>query len=499
MVGPGRAMTRILIAGFKHETNTFSKKAANREAYQARGLYFGQEVFQNLHQTQTEIGAFLDFSEKEGWEVWHPIYANATPSGPVTREMFNVVLDNLLNCINVNGPFDGILLCLHGAMVCEHTDDGEGELLEHLRTVLGPNIPIAATLDLHANCSDRMAKMANILIPYRTYPHIDQYAVGIMTATMLKRTLAGEIKPVITLRRGYMLDGADHGRTSVPGPMTEVLAECDKLLIRPDVLTVGICAGFPWADTPYTGPSALIVGNGNHREHIGLADSLIDTLWSKRHITTIDTIGIKDALVCIKKITPSNKPVILADFGDNPGGGGYGDSTHLLQAMIEADLKNAAFATIFDPVAARICRDNGPGAIVYLQLGGHTDPTLGEPLEIRGTVKAITNGQFRLEGPMTAGLKVNMGTTAVVSVGGIDIVVTSGRFQVYDQMYFRHARIDPLLKSIVAVKSAHHFRAAFEPIASKVIVVDSPGITSRNFKELKYTNVRRPVFPLDLD
>ena len=296
-----------------------------------------------------------------------------------------------------------------------------------------------------------------------------------------------------------MLDGADHGRTSVPGPMTEVLAECDKLLIRPDVLTVGICAGFPWADTPYTGPSALIVGNGNHRGHIGLADNLIDTLWSKRHITTIDTIGIKDALVCIKKITPSNKPVILADFGDNPGGGGYGDSTHLLQAMIEADLKNAAFATIFDPVAARICRDNGPGAIVYLQLGGHTDPTLGEPLEIRGTVKAITNGQFRLEGPMTAGLKVNMGTTAVVSVGGIDIVVTSGRFQVYDQMYFRHARIDPLLKSIVAVKSAHHFRAAFEPIASKVIVVDSPGITSRNFKELKYTNVRRPVFPLDLD
>ena len=165
------------------------------------------------------------------------------------------------------------------------------------RTVLGPNIPIAATLDLHANCSDRMAKMANILIPYRTYPHIDQYAVGMMTATMLKRTLAGEIKPVVTLRRGSMLDGADHGRTSVPGPMTEVLVECDKLLIRPDVLTVGICAGFPWADTPYTGPSALIVGNGNHREHIGLADNLIDTLWSKRHITTIDTIGIKDALV----------------------------------------------------------------------------------------------------------------------------------------------------------------------------------------------------------
>ncbi len=492
-------MTRILIAGFKHETNTFSKKLTNREAYQARGLYLGEEVFQNLHQTRTEIGAFLDFSLEAGWEVWHPIYANATPSGPVTNDMFNIVRDNLLGCINSNGPFDGVLLCLHGAMVCEHTDDGEGEILENLRTVLGPNIPIAATLDLHANCSDRMAKMADILIPYRTYPHIDQYETGITTATMLKQTLAGEIRPVITLRRGNMLDGADHGRTSAPGPMTEALAECDKILVRPDVLTAGICAGFPWADTPYTGPSALIIGNGKHTEHIGLGDKLIDTLWRTRHTTTINTIGIEDALVRVSKIAPSNKPVVLADFGDNPGGGGYGDSTHLLQAMIEAGLQNAAFATIYDPVAAEICRDNGLGAIVHLQLGGHSAPGFGDPLEVRGTVKAITNGQFRMEGPMTAGLKVNMGTTAVLSVAGIDIVVTSRRFQVYDQMYFRHARIDPLLKNIIAVKSAHHFRAAFEPIASEVIVVDSPGITSKNFKDLKYTNVRRPIFPLDLD
>ena len=493
-------MTRILIAGFKHETNTFSKNPADRAAYQARALFLGEEVANNLKSTQTEIAAYLDFCETKGWEARHPIHANAIPSGPVTEDMFNYVRDILLDCIETQGPFDAVMLCLHGAMACEHTEDGEGELLSVLRGKLGQDVPITATLDLHANVTDRMAEMADILIPHRTYPHIDQYEVATEAAELLERMLIGEITPVITVRRGQMLDGADHGRTTMPGPMSEALADCKKLLARPDVLAAGICAGFPWADTHDTGPSAIIVGNGEHKEHTSLADKLIQGLWEKRNIHTIKTIGIEEALARVDEIPPSNKPVVLADFADNPGGGGYGDGTRLLKGMIEADLQNAAFATIYDPVAARACHDNGLGAIVYLQLGGHTDTGYGAPLELRGTVKAVTNGQFQLEGPMTAGSRVNMGTTAVVTVGGIDVIITSGRFQVYDQMYFRHARIDPLLKSVIAVKSAHHFRAAFQPIASEIIVVDSGGgLTSRNYKKLVYERVRRPVYPLDID
>ncbi len=497
-------MTRILVAGFKHETNTFCRLPADMAAYRSRALYLDDAVARQLTGTKTEIAAFLDFCKKEGWEARHPIHANATPSGPVTREMYDFVRDRILAAIKTDGPFDAALLCLHGAMVCEHTEDGEGELLTEIRAALGPNTPIAATLDLHANITERMAEQADILIPYRTYPHIDQYEVATRAAELLKRTLAGRIKPFVTVRRGTMLDGADHGRTTVPGPMTEVLASADKLLHEPGVLASGICAGFPWADIHDAGPTALIVGNGldgNHGPaHGALAEKLIEEIWAKRHITTVQTVPIDEAMARAKARRPSNKPVVLADFADNPGGGGYGDATRLLKGMIDAGLQNAAFATIYDPVSAEICRDNGIGAIVHLQLGGRCDAALGEPLQVRGTVKAVTNGSFRMEGPMTAGLKVEMGTTAVIAIDGIDVVVTSGRFQVYDRMYFRHARIDPLLKSVLAVKSAHHFRAAFQPIAEEVILVDGGGgLTSRNYKELPYRRLRRPIYPLDLE
>ena len=496
-------MTRVLVAGFKHETNTFCRLPADMAAYRSRALYLDGDVARNLAHTKTEIAAFLDFCKKEGWQARHPIHANATPSGPVTREMFEFVRDRILASIATDGPFDAALLCLHGAMVCEHTEDGEGELLTDIRAALGPDAPIAATLDLHANVTDRMAEQADILIPYRTYPHIDQYEVATRAADLVKRTLAGRIKPVVTVRRGKMLDGADHGRTTVPGPMTEVLASADKLLHEPGVLATGICAGFPWADIHDAGPTALIVGDAATANpgpaHGALADKLIEEIWAKRHVTTVQTVDVATAIQRVKEIKPSNKPVVLADFADNPGGGGYGDATRLLKGMIEARLENAAFATIYDPVSAATCRDTGIGAVVHLQLGGRSDPSLSEPLQVRGTVKAVTDGRFRMEGPMTAGLKVDMGTTAVVSIEGIDVVVTSGRFQVYDRMFFGHARINPLLKSVVAVKSAHHFRAAFQPIAAEVILVDGGGgLTSRNYKDLPYHRVRRPVYPLDL-
>ncbi len=493
-------MTRILIAGFKHETNTFCRQPADMNAYRARELLLGSDVAKKLRNTRTEISAFLDFCASEGWEVRHPIHANAMPSGPVTQVMFDYVRDHILQSIRTEGPFDAVLLCLHGAMACEHTDDGEGDMLAAIRGELGPDIPIAATLDLHANVTDAMAGLADILIPYRTYPHIDQYEVATAAATLIKRTLAGDIKPKTTVRRGAMLDGADHGRTTAQGPMTEVLASADKLLVRPDVLAAGVCAGFPWADTHDTGPTALIVGHGDTGEHAALADALVQEIWDKRHISTIQTISIEEAMARVREARPASKPIVLADFADNPGGGGYGDGTRLLRGMLDANLANAAFGTIFDPGAAELCRDQGLGAIVHLDLGGKTDPAYGAPLAVRATVKAVTNGQFRLEGPMTAGLHVDMGTTAVVTIDGIDVVVASRRFQVYDQMFFRHARIDPLLKNVVAVKSAHHFRAAFQPIASEVLVVDGGGgLTSRNYKELTYENVRRPVYPLDLD
>jgi len=488
---------RVLIAGFQHETNTFSGLPTGLDAYRSRDLYLNDEVATKLRGTQTEIAGFLDACETYGWTPIHPIYANATPSGKVTEEAFEYVAREIAGCLERDGPFDAILLALHGAMVCEHVDDGEGELLGRIRQLAGPDVPIAVTLDLHANVTDRMAERADVMIAYRTYPHIDQYEVATEVAALIDRTLRGEIKPKTVIARGAMIDGADHGRTTSPGPMTEVLSSAAKLQAQPGVLAATVAAGFPWADIRETGPAALIVGNDESSRYQDMAEALIGEVWEKRDRTTVETVSVEEAMAVVTASDSGGKPIVLADFGDNPGGGGYGDSPGLLRGMIDAGLEDALYATIYDPVSVQTCIDNGLGAQVVLALGGKIDPQYGKPIPVTGTVVAGTDGKFKLEGPMMAGLGVSMGPTVVLQVGGIKIVIASTRFQVYDLMVFRHARIEPAEASVVAVKSAHHFRAAFGPLASEIICVDAGGLTSRNYKHLNYEKVRRPVFPLD--
>ncbi len=493
-------MIRVLIAGFKHETNTFSDMPTDLDSYKTRALLYGDDVAKNLRGTKTEPAAFLDFCEAEGWQAVTPIYGDASPGGPVSQLAFDHMASAITDAAADQGPFDAVLLSLHGAMVCEHTDDGEGELLDRLRAVIGTAVPVAITLDLHANVTDRMAALSDVMIAYRTYPHIDQYEIATQAAELIKRTLAGEIRPTNSVVRGQMMEGVDSGRTTSPGPMTEVLHSADQLLTQSGVLATSVCAGFAKADTHDTGPSVIVVGDGTDPRFAAMAEKLMAQVWESRHRRTVQTVPIGAAINRAGMASGIGGPVVLADFADNPGGGGYGDATGLLGAMIEADLQDAAFATIYDPAAAQICWENGLGAIVHLNLGGKIEPRYGAPLSVRGKVQALTRGRFALKGPMAAGLRVDMGQTAVLRVGGIDIVIVSGRFQAHDIMYFQHARIDVTTKKVIAVKSSQHFRAAFEPLAAEVIVVDGGGgLTSGNYKALTYTKLRRPVFPLDLD
>ncbi len=498
-MGEGR-QRRVLIAGFKHETNTFSQLPTTLDSYNARALIYGAEIPKKLRHTKSEIAAFLDACATNGWQPIHPVYGDATPSGKVTEDTFEHITTTIINALRDEAPVDAIMLALHGAMVCTHVEDGEGELLHRIREHTEPDLPIAITLDLHANVTDQMADLADIIVAYRTYPHIDQYEIASEAAELLRRTLDGEIRPACTVRRGNMLDGADHGRTTAPGPMTEVLESARKMTSNEGVLSISIAAGFPWADMRDTGPSTLIVSNGKKSEYADMADSLIDQIWQSRSRQSIQTFTIEAAMASVTSRPTSEGTFVLADYADNPGGGGYGDSTPLLRAMIEADLQDAAYGMIYDPVAVQTCIEQGLGGHAVVAIGGKIDPHFGEPIAVTGRVVTITDGKLRLEGPMMAGTPVDMGPTVVLQVGGIDIVLTSGRFQCYDRMYFEHARVDLTRKSVIVVKSAHHFRAAFGPIASQILVVDSgAGLTSKNFRELPYENVRRPVYPLDMD
>ncbi len=495
---------RILIAGFRHETNTFSKLPTNMAAFETRSLHRGAAIAAAYRGTKTEMAAFFDACERHDWTPVPVVMADATPSGKVTRAAFEAFTGEILAALESEAPVDALFLPLHGAMVTEHADDGEGALLEALRAKVGRGLPIAVTLDLHANVTETMANLADILVSYRTYPHVDQYEIATEAADLLARTLAGEIAPGCTVARGAMLDGADHGRTTAPGPMTEVLTSAAEFRNEPGVLSVSINAGFPWADIPFAGPTAVVVGDGGSPRYAEIAEALIQEIWDKRRRRTIETVSVAEAMAAVAAAGSGQGPVVLADYADNPGGGAYGDSVDLLGGMIAAGLENAAYATMFDPEAAAICTQAGTGAEVTLSLGGKVDPGFGAPLQVTGKVERLTDGRLTFDGPMNAGVSVDMGPTAVLAVvsgsGSIEVVVTSGRFQAYDQQYFKHAGIDPAAKSVVAVKSAQHFRAAFAPLARDIIVVDGGGgLTSANFKELPFEKLRRPVYPLDLE
>jgi microcystin degradation protein MlrC len=384
-------------------------------------------------------------------------------------------------------------------MVTEDQDDAEGDLLRRLREKLGPDIPIAISLDIHANVSNAMARLANIVIAYRTYPHIDQYERGMEAADLLQRAMNGEIRPRSLVWRGPVLEGLDYGRTQ-GGPMSRILTHADQLRQKnPGLLAITICAGFVWADIPDAGPSVTITAHEDPSRFKGAAEELLKDIWETRREITVPLYSLQEAMTEAGKESGEGRPLILADFTDNPGSGGYGDSVRLLEAMIHAQLDNAAFGCVPDPEAAQKCIAAGAGQEVEISLGAKIDPkTYGPPLKVRGTVEHVSDGKFIAQGPMSKGVQLSMGPTAVLRCGGVRVLVTTHNIQVYDLQVFLSQKIDPRVCSVVAVKSWHHFRAAFEPISRGVMLVDSGGLASRDLQRFAYHKIRRPIYPLDM-
>lgn len=498
-------MARILTAAFKHETNTFSPLATDLKAYAARCLWYGPDVPAHFRATATEMGAFIDAAHRYGWDLVHTVAADATPSGKVTREAFDAIAGTIAQALREQGPFDAVLLCLHGAMVAEHTDDGEGELLRRLRDIAGDALPIGVTLDLHANVTDEMARLASVLVSYRTYPHIDQYETGMRCAELIARTLAGAIDPRCSVARGAMIEAVDHGRTTAPGPMRETLALADALRERtPDLLDVGINAGFAWADIAQAGPSVVLVSDRRQpsSDHRALAASLIDQMWRTRKVSTVQALSVADGVAAIARALDRAAPgvVVVADCADNPGGGGLEDSVALLRALVAAGIGNVGYAMICDPQTLAACTAAGPGARLQVQLGGKSSAQFDGPLALEVAVVSTQPGRFTFTGPMSRGITLDIGPTVVLRCQGIDIVVAGSRHQVLDPGFFTHAGLDPGRYAVLVVKSSQHFRAAFGPLARAIVVVDSgDGLTSFNLKAFGHRTVRRPVYPLDPD
>jgi microcystin degradation protein MlrC len=490
-------MTRVLIARFMHETNTFSRVPTDMALIRRRDFHLENEIPQAFRGTRSALGATFEAADKYGWSLVHPVSANPNPSGIVTDDAFEQITGIILDACEHKGPIDGVLLHLHGAMVTDSHEDAEGELLARLRRRLGPQTPIVVTLDLHANVTQNMADNANALIAFRTYPHVDMYERAWQGAELLERAMRGEVRPVTVIARRPMVYGLDRGRHQ-SGPMAELLARGEAIERRGEALTVSICAGFSRSNIRDVGPSVTVTTDGAAPHARAIAESFMDYAWETRDFSSFSLISVAEAVALARGVKPGDKPLVVADYTDNPGGGGYGDATAFLKGLVEAGIDKVAFHAICDPEAVQLGMRAGVGAKTTLALGGKTDPAMGGgPLSLDGEIVCLTNGKFIAYGPMGGGVERNYGPSMVFRVGGIDIVAITNNGQATDLGQFTSLGIDPTRYTTVVVKSMQHFRAAFAPIAREIVLVDTGALCSEIYTPELFTKVRRPVWPLD--
>ena len=494
-----RLMTfQVFTAELAHETNTFSRRATGAQAFRDRYVLFGDEAIAARSDANTELAGFLDAGRAHGWHIEHVLSAAAGPSGSVERAAFEWLCDPIVAAVE-RGRCDGILLGLHGAMVLEFCEDGEGEILRRIRAACGDETPIAVTLDPHANVSRQMCTLADIIVSFRTYPHIDMRDTGRRAGAILHRTMRGEIRPYTLRVSRPMLEETNGGRTDV-GPMIARLAAAKNYEGQANVFAVSINAGFASTDIADVGPTVLVTGQGDRDQHLAFADTLADDVWTKRHEVLNDYLTVEAVAAIAARFDPRHGPLVIADYADNPGAGAYGDSTALLGALLAADVRSACFGPMVDGEAVQALHRAKVGEHIRLRLGGKTDSAFGGgPLMLEGELVSISDGHFLGDGPILGGLSRSHGPSAVLRVGGIEILIVTIAKQMLDLQQFKAFGIEPEPKRVIALKSMQHFRAAFGPLAGQVVVCDSGALCTLHYERLPYKNVPRPIFPLDQD
>lgn len=494
---------RVLVAEFSHESNTFNRCPTDYAVFASRGILRGEAALEARGSANTVLAGMLEVARAQSWEVVPVLSASAPPGGAVTREAFERIAGEILGAARAHrGRLDGVFLGLHGAMVIEDCEDGEGELLARMRDSLGPDLPIAVTLDPHGNITRQMIENAQILLSYKTYPHVDMRDIGRQAAQILQRQMRGEIR-ALTLRVDRpMIEEVNAGRTDI-GPMVARIDAARAYETQADVFAVSVNCGFGNADIREVGPTVLVTYQGDPTPHLAFAESLAEDIWACRFAPITTFLSVDEAAAEARAHPPGIGPLILADYADNPGAGGYGDATALLAALIEAvpatgEAAEACFGPIVDPEAAAELQQYPLGVEITLPIGGKGDPRLGGgPLTVTGRLIHRGAGAYRGDGPIIGGLDGSWGVMAVLRVAGVDVLITTARNQIYDLQQFRAFGIDPAGCRIIGLKSMQHFRAAFAPIAARILLCDSGALCTPDFSVLPYERVRRPIFPLD--
>lgn len=463
---------RIALAGFVHESNSFAPSPADMAAFEQGGGYLplsrGAQIIERARGVNLPVAGMIDHAGQAGWTLLPLIWAGAVPSAPVTAACFDAITDELVAALRDLGPVDGVLLDLHGAMVAEHEPDGEGALLEHVRAAVGPDVPVVAALDLHGNITPRMVAHADLMVGFRTYPHVDMADTGRRAARELQRLLGGTPRRTAFRQGDYLIPIAWQATSEQPAAaLYDLVAAADA---------EGACAslfmGFPAADFLDCRPSVLV-----HADDQSQADRIADRIAAAlagAERAFAGQVHLPDEAVAEAMRSPQS-PVILVDTQDNPGAGGNSDTTGMLRALVAADAQDAAIGLIVDPAAAAVAHAAGLGAQVSLALGGRSGVPGDAPFEGRFAVEALSDGHCHATGPYFGGVHLRLGPSALLRIGGVRIAVTSEKAQMADRQMFRFLGVEPEAQKILVVKSSNHFRADFAPIAARILTCAAPG------------------------
>ena len=489
---------KFVIAHMQHETNTFSPIPTPWEAFGNEGPFIGRAALEAMDGTRLPMAAYLDLARKEGAEIVTPVAAWANPSGPVDAVAYDRIC--ALICDAVRQGCDAVFLDLHGAMVVEGgTDDGEGTLLERIRAV-APRVPVAVSLDLHANLTDRMVRNCTVIAGYKTYPHIDQYEAGQLAGSLLLRYLKGEIEPVMAWGNRPLLAHTLRQNTE-EGAMRDFV-DAARAAERAGMLAATALGGFQHADIRDAGISAVVVADGDREAARVACDAILDAAWQRKDDFIYRGRPLEQALAEAKRMgDESGGPVLLLDHADNCASGATQDTMHVLEAALRLGLNGIAVGPLRDPGAVACMVEAGVGNRVTLPIGGKMDmPAIGrkgEPLQLTGIVRNITDGEYTITGPQFTGMRCYMGRTAVLDTGRAQLVVTERNQEPWDRGVFESVGIRPEQQRYLLIKSRMYYRPVFLPIAKGAVLCDGVGVASSDWSLFHYRNVRRPIYPLD--
>jgi microcystin degradation protein MlrC len=484
----------IAIASIMQESNTFSPVMTRYEDF---APVFGEAALERHQDKLTEMGGFLSVLQKGRKRIAPVCAAWAITAGRMRRADFTRLLDEFAAHLQAVPSPEGLLLSMHGAQTAEDVDDVEGCLLGRAREILGRDLPIVLTLDLHANITRAMIERATAILGYHTYPHIDMYETGRKAAKLLLRTLSGKTRPSMTWRKLPLIVNAENQQTT-RGPARRLWDRAEALEREGKAEAVSIFPVQPWMDIEEMGAAVVVVTDRDATAAGRYAARLAQEFWNKRRDFEFALTPVEDAIRLA--LETKGGPVVLAESSDSTGSGSPGDSTGVLKPLLAAPLTEPAAIFLVDPEAAMQLSRAGVGAVETLRIGGKLDPRYSTPVEVRGRVRLISDGRWtpRARGYNT-GIETSMGTTVVFEVGMVRVLIAERAAMTVDPELFRSHGIDPRYMKMVVVKSPNGFRAAYEPIAKRIFVVDTPGASTAKLETMPWERISRPIYPLDRD